>query len=308
MKKNIRNASPGRRLTWSTHESLSLHSEKIEGFLSRRSLEHEEDYAEAADLFRKIRVMMDDSNWVITPRRAEYRALNRTGGAIRSIHATVDFFADDTLFYAADMKRTLIEADKTFEFSEDILEKVYEVAGVVRDEYGQPLGLKTAPRLRCGFREYTVEISDKHRLFHNDYVRAVAGLIPMRGESSELEAFASCAAQLPEGMKEATDRITDRLIRLAEESRDQAEASIRVEGFISRYLPTVTRAISNYCAHPDAKKAEELAHTLEVMRISTENLHRSVSGSEDDVSSIEQKVLEQQLIREGLYSPFESID
>lgn len=49
-------------------------------------------------------------------------------------------------------------------------------------------------------------------------------------------------------------------------------------------------------------------HTIEVMIISTENLYRSVSGSEDDTASIEQKILEQQLIREGLYSPFESLE
>ena len=306
MKKSARPAAAGRKLTWSTHESLRLNSEKIDEFLARRVLSQDEDHAKAVDFFKKIRLMMDDSNWVITTRRAGYRALNRTGGTIRSIHATVDFFADDKLFYVADVKRTLIEADRQFEISEDIQEKVYEAAGVIRDEYGQPRALKTTPRLRCGFREYTVEISDKHRMFGNEYVRGVAGIIPMQKNSSEFDTFAACTAALPEELRKETDRITGNLSRLMEMSREHAEIAVRVEGFIGRYLPTMTRAITNYCAHPDEAKANALRHTIEVMVISTGNLCRSVSGSEDDVSSIEQKILEQQLIREGLYSPFES--
>ena len=307
MKKSAKPSAVSRKLTWSTHESLRLNSERIDAFLARKVLSQEEDYAKAVDFFKKIRLMMDDSNWVITTRRAGYRALNRTGGTIRSIHATVDFFADDRLFYVADVKRTLIEADKQFEISEDILEKVYEVAGVIRDEYGQPRALKTTPRLRCGFREYTVEISDKHRMFGNEYVRGVAGIIPMRKNCSEFDEFVSCTATLPEELKKEADRITEGLSHLMEMSREHAEIAGRVESFISRYLPTMTRAVTNYCTHPDEAKADALRHTIEVMAISTGNLSRSVLGSEDDVSSIEQKILEQQLIREGLYSPFESL-
>ncbi|MBQ9060350.1 MAG: hypothetical protein IJ128_04320 [Firmicutes bacterium] len=293
------------KLTWNTHESLSLRSEKIDEFLARRVPAADADHAKAVDFFKKVRLMMDDSNWIITARRAEYRALNRTGGTIRSIQATAQFFADDMLFHVADFKRTLIEADQPFELREDILKKVYEVAGVVRDEYGQPLRLKNTPQLRCGFREYTVEISDKHRMFGNEYVRAVAGIIPMRKESSELEELAACAEGLPSDLKAEADRVQDNIGRLRETSREDGEKEARVEGFIRRYIPTVSRAISNYCDHPDDAKAGALRHTLRVMIISTDNLFGSISGSEDDAASIEQKILEQQLIREGLYSPFE---
>lgn len=307
MKKSNKSSSAGRKLTWSTHETLSLSSERIDEFLARRVVSHDADHAKAVDFFKKIRVMMDDSNWVITTRRADFRALNRTGGTIRSIHASVGFYADDQMFYVADITRTFIEANKQFEFSEDILQKVYEVAGVIKDEYGQPRGLRTTPQLRCGFREYTVEISDKHRMFGNEYVRAVAGIIPMRKENSELEEFAACAVRLPADLRAGADRIIDNIGRVTEMSREHTEKAVRVEGFISRYIPTVTRAVSNYCDHPDDEKAEALRHTMEVMIISTDNLCRSVSGSEDDASSIEQKILEQQLIREGLYSPFENL-
>lgn len=308
MKKATKKPASGRKLSWSTHESLSLNSEKISEFLARRVFSREADHAKAVDFFRKIQLMMDDGNWVITTKRADFRALNRTGGTIRSVHAVVDFFADDELFYVADTKKILIETDRPLEISEDILEKVYEVAGVIRDEYGQPRGLKTTPQLRCGFREYTVEISDKHRMFHNDYVRAVAGIIPMKKDCSELEEFAACAADLPKELRAETDQIAENVNRLMELSADHPEKSVRVEGFISRYFPTMIMAITNYCAHPDEKKAKALRHTIEVMIISTENLYRSVSGSEDDTASIEQKILEQQLIREGLYSPFESLE
>ncbi|MBQ9015614.1 MAG: hypothetical protein IJ109_05775 [Firmicutes bacterium] len=298
-------ASGGRKLTWSTHESLSLHSEKIEEFLAGRILSHEADAAKAVDFFKKIRVMMDDSNWVITTRRADFRALNRTGGTIRSVRATVDFYADDRLFHVEDMTRTLIESNKQFEFSEEILQKVYEVAGVIRDEYGQPRGLKTTPQLRCGFREYTVEISDKHKMFHNEYVRAAAGLIPMPEEYTELEEFEACAGQLPPELKAEADHLIESIRQLLEKSEDAVEMEVRTEDFIRRYFPTLIRAVSNYCSHPDAAKAGALRHTMEVVTISVNNLYRSVAGNEDDITSIEQKILEQQLIREGLYSPFE---
>ncbi len=307
MKKGNRSSAAGMKLTWSTHESLSLRSEKIDEFLTRKIPGRDEDYAKAVDFFKKIRLMMDDSNWIITPRRAEYRSLNRTGGTIRSIQATVDFFADDNLFHVADIKRTLIEADAQFEFREDILKKVYEVAGVVRDEYGQPLRLKTTPRLRCGFREYTVEISDKHRMFGNEYVRAVAGIIPMREENTELEELAAGAAGLPAELRAQADRILDGISRLEGSFREDGAKAARIDSFVSSYIPTVTRAIANYCDHPDQAKEAALRHTFEVMIISINNLSRSVSGSEDDAASIEQKILEQQLIREGLYSPFESL-
>ncbi len=308
MKTNGKPSAGGIKLTWSTHESLRLHSEKIQEFLSRRMLSQDAEYAKAVDFFKKIRLMMDDSSWVITPRKAEFRALNRTGGTIRSVQATVDFFTEERLFHVADLKRTFIESNQQFEFSEDILGKVYEACGVIRDEYGQPRGLKRDPQLSCGFREYTVEIPDKHRMFGNEYVRAVAGLIPMRKDRTELEEFTASAFGLSGDLKAAADRVTENLARLLERAEEQPEISVRVEGFISRYLPTATRAITAYCAGPEEKKAQALAHTLEVMIISTGNLYKSVSGSEDDAAQVEQKILEQQLIREGLYSPFEQID
>lgn len=306
MKKRKKPSVAGRRLTWSIHESLSLNSEKIEEFLAQRTLNREEEYTKAIDFFRKIRVMMDDSNWVITTQRAEFRALNRTGGTIRSIHATVDFFADDRLFHTADITRTLIEANDQFEIGEDILQKVYEVAGVIRDEYGEPLRLKNTPELTCGFREYDVTISDSHRMFSNEYVCGVAGIIPMKKNSSEYEEFVRCAGELSGKLKQEADRITENINRLIEISADSAEKRIRVEGFMSRYLPTLSRAISIYSARPEKNKAEELLHTMNVVAISTNNLYRSVSGDEEDISSIEQNILEQQLIREGLYSPFDN--
>lgn len=292
------------KLTWSTHESLSLNSEKIEEFLGQRAFGRDEEFLKAVDFFRKIRLMMDDSNWVITPRRADFRALNRTGGTIRSVQGTVDFFADDRLFHVADMKRTFIEANQQFEMAEEILHRVYEVAGVIRDEYGEPRGLKTRPQLRCGFREYTVEISDKHKMFGNDYVRGVAGIVPMKKGSTEPEEFARWAQELTGELRTEADRILENIGRLEEISAENPEAAVRTEGFISRYFPTLIKAVSGYCDCPAENKAEELRHTLQVVAISMDNLARSLSGSEEDVTSIEQKILEQQLIREGLYSPF----
>ena len=306
MKKRTGASGAAMKLTWSTNESLSLHSEKIEEFLARKTFSHEADAAKAMDFFKKIRLMMDDSNWVINTKRADFRALNRTGGTIRSIHATVDFYADDRLFYVTDITKTLIETNKQFEIGEDILQRVYEVAGVIRDEYGQPRKLKTTPQLRCGFRDYTVEISDKHKLFGNEYVRAVAGLVPMPENNTELKEFEACAEELPAELKAEADRITENINRLLDKSAGRMEITARVESFIRSYFPTLIRAVSNYCAHPDEKKAQALQHTMEVVAISTESLYRCVSGNEDDIASIEQKILEQQLIREGLYSPFDT--
>lgn len=305
MKKRRMLPGTGGKLTWSIHESLSLNSEKIDEFLSQRTLIHEEDHTKAVDFFRKIRTMMDDSNWVVTTQRADFRALNRTGGTIRSIHATVDFFADDRLFHTEDMTRTLIEANEQFEISEEILKRVYDVAGVIRDEYGKPCGLKTTPELTCRFREYDVTISDNHKMFHNEYVWAVAGIIPMKKNPSEYEEFVACAGNLNGTLRAEADRIIHHIDRLIEAASGNAETGIRVEGFIKRCLPTLSRAISNYIARPETKKAEELLHTMNVVAVSADNLYRSASGDEDDISSIEQNILEQQLIREGLYSPFD---
>ena len=71
--------------------------------------------------------------------------------------------------------------------------------------------------------------------------------------------------------------------------------SEKIDEFLARRVPA---------ADADHAKAGALSHTLRVMIISTDNLFGSISGSEDDAASIEQKILEQQLIREGLYSPF----
>ena len=66
MRKNTRTNALGRKLTWSTHESLRLHSEKIDEFLAHKMFSQDADYAKAVDFFKKIKLMMDDSNWVIT--------------------------------------------------------------------------------------------------------------------------------------------------------------------------------------------------------------------------------------------------
>ena len=72
-----------------------------------------------------------------------------------------------------------------------------------------------------------------------------------------------------------------------------------------RIIEAINDAINSYSLNKTESSNKNLVHTLKIMDKATKNFYGKLIETDLDASDVNQTVLEQQLMREGLYNPYD---
>lgn len=305
-KNKLKSSAAVKKMDNNYHEVLHLSSDKIEAFLMKNKEETvDESLVEAIDYLKKIQKMMSDSNWALNTQLAVFKAANTTGDTLFAVRGTADLYAEETLFHTMNIVRADIKNNEMLEISQNIMREVGSTIGEFKVQFGSIFGKKRLPRLSGKFREYEIQITDDTRIASNNHIRTIAGARMKEEPTPLIDAFANAKANIPEDLQLYANQTIENITSMTKYSEDKPMAKDKTESFSEKYLPIVINAMKSYNSSYDEKKTEELRHTLEVISQASRNLYLSVTENETESSAIEQTVMEQMLIRDGLYNPFD---
>lgn len=282
--------------------TLRLDSEAVAAFLSRDDVIDDEEKA-AKDFLLDVHSLLMESVWTINSQIAELKIRNRTQDRIFAIRATYDLFIADKVFYTVDFTRTDIPANAEIKISEKISNAYYSKKAEIKTPK-ESFFKTTYPETAGKCRKYEIQIDEKHYLYNNRIVREVAGEPPTI-KINNYEELKIASKTLDDQTAEYAKSIIEVLDKAIQYGRKNDVAKAKVDDFIGKYISTVVEAISSYSLDKTEESASNLSKTLRIMDTATQNFYDKLIASDLEQSDVNQSVLEQQLIREGLYNPYE---
>lgn len=284
--------------------ALTLRSEKIEDFLNNKSSENDTDSRDAVDFLKIIQSTFNDAMWVIDSQKATLKTKNRTRDELLSVRGTCDLYVSDKMFYTLDFTRTNIPANGSIEISQNIVTEYANSVGALGSFVGA-LSKKLGPKTEGRFRNYEIQIAEGHYLFTNPYIRKLAGEKPIEKQKNNYDVLVSLTDTLEGEAREHADSIISFLGKSIKFAEDKQESMKEVWEYIDKYVPTITDAAHSYSLDNSEESKNNLIRTLDIMSQATENFYSKLIESEVDMSEVNQAVMEHQLMREGLYSPYD---
>ena len=283
--------------------SLKLSSEAIDAFLNSNKALQETEINEAVSYLKAVKSIFNNAVWAIDSQNAVFKTKNRTKDRLLSVRGTCDLYVSDKLIYTLDFTRANIPANGSIEIKQDIQSEYSNAVGAlsaIAGAFSKKLGPKTEGR----FRNYEIELAENHYLFENPYIRKIAGEKPIVKEKDNLERLNALASTLEGNDSELANSIITILEKAKKYAEGTADKKNEVKDYIDKYIPTINEAISSYHLDRSEESHKNLTHTLEIMNKATKNFYAKLIEIEVDTSEVNQTVLEQQLMREGLYSPY----
>ena len=285
-------------------KSLSLTSDKIESFLNAINDNQDTEFIDAAEFLKIIHKTFKDAVWTIDSQKAVLKTKNRTKDTLLSIRGTCDLYVSDRLFYTLDFTRSNIPSNGMIEISQDISTEYANSVGALESIVGT-FSRKLSPRTEGKFRHYEIQIAEDHYLFSNSYIRNLAGERPVEKPQDNYEAFKSIIDKLDEETQEYANSIIATLDKALQYAKNDTETSAKVWDFIDKYIPTITNAFYSYSLDKTEESKNNLTHSMDIMSQAAENFYSKLIETEVDLSEVNQTILEHQLMREGLYSPYD---
>ena len=284
--------------------SLSLTSEKIEQVMSAAHIDQDTELVDAKEFLKIIHQTFKDAVWTIDTQKAVLKTKNRTKDTLLSVRGTCDLYVSDKLFYTLDFTRSNIPSNGMIEISQDITAEYSNSVGALGSIVGT-LSKKLSPRTEGKFRHYEIQIAEDHYLFNNSYIRKLAGEKPVEKNEDNYEAFKGIIGQLDEEAQGYANSIVATLDKALQYAKNDSDADTKVWEFIDKYIPTITDAYYSYSLDKNEEAEKNLTHSLDILSQATENFYSKLIESEVDLSEVNQAILEHQLMREGLYSPYD---
>ena len=282
--------------------TLKLYSEAIEAFLD--SHDSEEIDKDAWEFLSSIRSMFRNNVWTISALEASFKTKNRTEERLAAVKATCDLYIEDRLFYTLDFVRASVPAGGEINVKENIAQSYASAKSEIKMPK-EPLMKRSAPRTEGKFRDYEVQIDESHYLFTNHAIREIAGEGPVITKQDYYDLFKELSETLEDESLEYANSIISSMEKALQYSENNDNAREKVDAFIKKYMPTLVDSISSSSLENTDESTKSLNRTLRIMSISTKNFYSKLIETDIDKTDVDRTVLEQQVIRDGLYNPYE---
>ena len=286
--------------------SLSLSSERINAFLAQDN-QVDQAYKDAREFFESVQLLFDNNAWVVTSPEVTFKSKNRTKDTLLVAKGVCDLYLSDELFYTLEFTRSNIPTNGSIEIKQNVSQEYSRVKINLDSEYGL-FEKKPVRKTEGRFRHYEIQIGENHYLYGNTYVRQVAGEKPIEKDKNNYDLLVELANCIEGDEKKQLSEIITGLDKSFKYAATNKESLSKVWDFVDKYIPTIIDSINSFLLDKSEESRGKLAHTLKVMSSATNNFYSKLIESHVDMTEVNQTVLEQQLIREGLFNPYDDYE
>ena len=262
------------------------------------------EFAVENEFTKMLEDTFENGRWQVIehPFGVHFQATNRLG-QVAGFIIRFDVYMNGIHCACFEKMLPKIRKDRGIEF-EVAMDDSQEYLRDIEKENGLPMG--AIRNFNVTVRSFEMYIPRTNPLYYDDEVRDAAGVGREEKDTTAMEDFAKVSGELPGELAETAEVIRDNLERAVKAAEDRPEARHRIDRFQEKYIRPINGVLENYARQKGRAagvETEEIRRTLDMIRVGSENLLKTITERSDTDDSITMSVIEQQLIQEGLFNP-----